>query len=56
MSERREPILLPAEVWDRLPQPVLPERQALVAAYRGAWAIAIEKGLRPPASWNPANE
>ena len=56
MSERREPIPLADDVWERLPQPVLPDRPALVAAYRGAWAIAIEKGLRPPASWNPANE
>ncbi len=39
---------LAPEIWDALPRPLLPARPHLVEAYRGAWAIAAEKGIRAP--------
>lgn len=52
--QKRIPPALADDIREKLPQPILPERPLWMAAYNAAWAIAVEKGLRPAVPWNEA--
>ena len=40
----------------KVPRPFLPHHPDWVAAYDGAWSIALRNGLRPPRAWNARQE